>query len=237
MMRKFYLWIREAIWTATDEVFDVGITTRNAIINYQNGNSAVNCGLQDEYSNGNGSLMRILPVSFAVLKLPMERRKEICFNVSALTHAHFRSKIACWLYSEIIRNLVDDLSKNKSIDDAFNLVELWCEANYAQSEFRHFRRCNSSIESYKSDQIKSTGYVLDSLEAALYAFLNTKNYKEAVLMAVNLGEDTDTIGLITGGLAGTYYGYNEIPTDWINAILKKEKILQLIDNFYEKYKF
>jgi ADP-ribosylglycohydrolase len=78
--------------------------------------------------------------------------------------------------------------------------------------------------------------VIASLEASLYAFLKTNTYAEAVLTAVNLGDDTDTVGAITGGLAGTFYGYTAIPAEWLTDILKKERIIQLVEQFYEKYK-
>ena len=82
------------------------------------------------------------------------------------------------------------------------------------------------------DEIKSSGYVVDTLEAALWCFLTTNSYKECVLKAVNLGDDTDTVGAVGGGLAGFYYGLESIPDEWINLIPKKEWILDLASGIY-----
>ena len=80
------------------------------------------------------------------------------------------------------------------------------------------------------EQIKSSGYVVHTLEAAIWCFLNTDNYKDCVLKAVNLGDDTDTVGAVAGGLAGLYYGYNEIPKEWLDVIPKKDWIEELAIN-------
>ena len=79
------------------------------------------------------------------------------------------------------------------------------------------------------ENIKSSGYVVDTLEAAIWCFLNTDNYKDCVLKAVNLGEDTDTVGAVAGGLAGLYYGIEAIPEEWIEVLPKKEWITELIE--------
>lgn len=89
------------------------------------------------------------------------------------------------------------------------------------------RILKNDISRYHEDEIKSSGYVLHSLEASLLSFLNTENYSEAVLKAVNLGEDTDTIGAITGGIAGIYYGFENIPDEWIAELVRKEDIENL----------
>lgn len=84
------------------------------------------------------------------------------------------------------------------------------------------------------EEIKSSGYVVDTLEAAIWCFLNTNNYKDCVLKAVNLGEDTDTVGAVAGGLAGLYYGMEAIPKEWIGILSKKEWIMELIEKQWEK---
>ena len=95
------------------------------------------------------------------------------------------------------------------------------------------RIIDKSIFDESRDNISSKGYVISSLEAALWSLVNTTNYKDAVLKAANLGEDTDTIAAISGGIAGIYYGYEHIPEDWVNSIIKKDKILDLLDKFDE----
>lgn len=83
--------------------------------------------------------------------------------------------------------------------------------------------------------IKSSGYVVDSLEAAVWSLITTDNFAEALLKAVNLGDDTDTIGAIAGGLAALYYGYEGIPQDWVMTIIKREEIIALCQLVEEEY--
>ena len=86
------------------------------------------------------------------------------------------------------------------------------------------------------EKIFSSGYVIHTLEASVWCLLNTKSYKEAVLKAVNMGEDTDTVGAVTGGLAGMFYGLESIPGDWIESIAKLDEIKELLGKLSDKYK-
>lgn len=201
MRNKFKEWIYQGKYTVDGNVFDCGITTREAL---DLGN-----GLDDFYSNGNGSLMRIFPLAFIDCS-----DKEID-NVSAITHAHFISKEACRIYIKIIKLLI----KNKNLKDILENLEY--SSYFSRLKYLYI---------LKEDQIKSSGYVVDTLEASLWCVLTTSNYKEAVLKAVNLGEDTDTIGAITGSLAGLIYGYDNIPKDWINKLRNNEKIEKYENN-------
>ena len=104
-----------------------------------------------------------------------------------------------------------------------------------EEELKYFNRVLSG-DIYKLDEseIKSSGYVIDTLEAALWCILTTNSYKEAVLKAVNLGQDTDTVGAVTGGLVGIYYGMDQIPNEWIEAIKNKKLIYNLSQSLYNK---
>ncbi|WP_435524551.1 ADP-ribosylglycohydrolase family protein [Chryseobacterium indoltheticum] len=96
------------------------------------------------------------------------------------------------------------------------------------------RVLKNDISKYNEDEISSGGYVLHSLEASLWCFLNSESYAEAVLKAVNLGEDTDTTGAITGGIAGIYYGFVNIPEEWIDVLVRKEDIEELCIKLEQK---
>lgn len=98
------------------------------------------------------------------------------------------------------------------------------------------RILKSDISKYSEDEIKSSSYVLHSLEASLWCFLNSESYSEAVLKAVNLGEDTDTTGAITGGIAGIYYGFENIPKEWVAELVRKDDIEKLCIKFENKIK-
>ena len=102
-------------------------------------------------------------------------------------------------------------------------------------EKKHFARL-WDVEAFKNleeDEIKSSGYVVHTLEAAMWCFLNTENYKDCVLKAVNLGHDTDTTAAVAGGLAGLWYGLEDIPADWIDILPKKDWIITLCKNMVE----
>lgn len=195
MLEKFRRWYKENAFTAHNELFDIGNTTREAIIKGQ--------GKDDKYSNGNGSLMRILPLAF------IDCSDEEIEKVSALTHAHSISKQACVIYVKIARELI----KGRNIKEVLEQLEY-------EKPFNRLKHIDKLDES----EIRSSGYVVDSLEAAIWCVVKSTSYKDCVLKAVNLGNDTDTIAAIAGGLAGIIYGYEAIPVSWINALANKELI-------------
>lgn len=236
IMEKFVHWIREAEYTPFGKVFDKGIASNDAIVRYMNSGEIAGC--DGEYDNGNGSLMRILPICLFVYdqqkKNGMTDEDAICMihEVSALTHAHIRSLIACGLYFFIVRAILDggnNLAEclQKGLDDGF---AFYAEDMVSPKEMQHYDRIRklNDFANTDVDDIKSTGYVVASLEAALWCLVNTDNYKDCMLKAVNLGNDTDTVAAIAGGLAGLFYGYDEIPQDWLAVIQKKEWIENLL---------
>ena len=178
--------------------------------------------------------MRILPICL----YGIEREKRICTSeneaiyaihaASALTHAHPRSQIACGIYYYIVKAIIQQKSPlveniQNGIDQAFSF---YIQDSKNVQELKQYNRIRK-ISEYKilsRAEIKSSGYVVDTLEASIWCLLNTNSYQAAVLMAVNLGEDTDTVGAVTGSLAGLYYGYKNIPSEWINVLQKKEWI-------------
>lgn len=214
MMEKFYEWLKFGHFTAHDETFDVGVTTHKAIVKYKNDCPIQYCGGTEITDNGNGSLMRILPMAFVPCNY------ETIDDVSALTHAHEISKTGCKLYVFIARQLLT----GKSLDEILLREDLWA------NEYSNIK----NLKTMTRDEIKSTGYIVDTLEAALWCLLNSNTYKECVLKAVNLGGDTDTIAAVAGGLAGIMYGVGGskgIPKKWIKQIAKHQEIKKLCDDF------
>ena len=229
IMKRFGWYLNDNYMTPHGDMFDIGITTRNAIWQYLYGDKYP-YGSSDVNSNGNGSLMRIIPVTlFHVFKKqsPVKYRDDI-HNVSILTHAHERSVLACGIYDfvlqEIIKNPTMESVRN-GLDNAYSVYKL----NYEIKTYTRLFKYDFAL--LPESEIKSTGYVVDSLEAAIWCLLNTKSYKECVLKAVNLGDDTDTVGAIAGGLAGALYGYDAIPEKWLNTLIKKEMIDKLCEDF------
>jgi ADP-ribosyl-[dinitrogen reductase] hydrolase len=232
---KFVQWYRDNYWTAHDEVFDIGNATQVAIVKLKQGVSPITAGGRDETSNGNGSLMRILPLAPFITDMPIEKRFEMVSQVSSLTHAHTRSILSCFFYIEFAIQLLKKLDKMEAFAKAQEIVNQFLTQNTICSEkemqllHRILKNTGSEWQTFKEDEIGSSGYVIHSLEASIWCLLSTEDYKSAVCKAVNLGEDTDTTGAITGGLAGIYYGFDQIPVDWINKLAKKDDIMNLAE--------
>lgn len=204
IMKKFVSWYKDGRYTPDGCVFDIGCTTQEALQNYLSGNKALNCGMESINSNGNGSLMRILPLAFTVAT-----NEEIA-NISKLTHAHAISIKACQVYVNVARGLLRGAK----------VLDILKEYKF----IKPFDRLNN-ISHLTKDDILSSGYVVHTLEAALWCLLTTNSYEECVLKAVNLGDDTDTTGAVAGGIAGIMYGIEGIPQEWINKI-RNRRILE-----------
>ncbi|MBU3682305.1 MAG: ADP-ribosylglycohydrolase family protein [Flavobacterium sp.] len=233
LAEKFIAWKYNAYWTATGEVFDIGNATSCAISNLSKGISPIEAGGKNESDNGNGSLMRILPLVLLLKDLPIEDRFKLTGEVSSITHAHHRSILACFYYLEFALQLMKGEDKFKIYEDLKIKVLDFFNSNIdCQKEAFHFDRLlKENIYELLEDSILSSGYVIHTLEASIWCLLTTDSYNEAVLRAVNLGEDTDTTGAVTGGLAGLLYGRESIPEEWINTIKGKNEIDNLINRF------
>ncbi len=214
IMQNFARWYLAAEFTPYGEVFDVGGTTRAAILRYQNGVAIDHCGGTDFRDNGNGALMRILPVALVPHSGADVQR------VAGLTHNHSISNAACGIYVEVAEILL------AGADKAAVWQKIKGEACYLPAELGRL----AELENLPRAQIKSSGYVVDTLEAALWCWLHMDNYRDCVLAAVNLGEDTDTTAAVAGGLAGIYYGCGGekgVPEEWIGQIARREWIAEL----------
>ncbi|MGN1319580.1 MAG: ADP-ribosylglycohydrolase family protein [Acutalibacteraceae bacterium] len=229
---EFSKWAENGYMTPHGEMFDIGRTTLISLRNYWNNKNVYTCGCKSDYDNGNGSLMRIIPVSLFNCFKTLSTKESIrnVHEVSALTHAHERSLIACGIYDFIVRELIKCLEKT-SINTAIKKAEKYY-ANY--KEIKYYKRIfDEKFIDTDISLIKSSGYVVDTLEAAVWCLLNTDNYKACVLKAVNLGDDTDTVAAVAGGLAGVLYGYDSIPKEWINTLVKNDMISKLCYKFVE----
>lgn len=225
--KKFILWQDAGYWGAHNQVFDIGIATKEAIYNLKQGINPILAGGNDEYSNGNGSLMRILPLLLILKDIqdPKERFK-IVSEVSSITHAHIRSIIACFYYLEFAMLLI----KDKDIEEIYfklqnHISNFLLEQKIPSKEIKKFDRLlQNKIFDLKEEDIQSSGYVIDTLEASIWCLFKTQNYKDSILKAVNLGEDTDTTGAVTGGLAGLLYSHESIPQEWLLKLARKKEI-------------
>lgn len=233
MMDKFVEWMEEGAYTPFGEMFDIGNATSMAIMRYLRSKNVCTCGGRTVRDNGNGSLMRIMPIclycyiDYRNKKISIEKAISMIYGVSSLTHNHMRSKVACALYFFMVKAILEkDGTLQEKLQEGLNEgFEFMADEPEADAYFR-----TKNLEIFKNteeDKIKSSGYVVDSFEAAVWCLINTGSYKDAVLKAVNLGSDTDTVAAIAGGLAGLHYGYDAIPDEWLAVIQKREWIEEL----------
>ncbi|MEE3309822.1 ADP-ribosylglycohydrolase family protein, partial [Sharpea azabuensis] len=243
IMKNLSKWLNKGEFTPYGFAYDVGGATMDGIGRYDMGTEPTLSGGIGERDNGNGSLMRILPISLFIHYLSQkysfdeEDKMEAVHNLSSLTHRHRRSQMTCGIYVnialEFLENNGSDLSLEELIANGIDKSKEYYFNNPSfEKELHHFDRVFSlNIQNLPRDEIKSGGYTISSLEASIWCLLNNENYKDTLLQAVNLGHDTDTTACIVGGLAGIYYGYEEIPNEWIDELARLDYIEDLIENF------
>ncbi len=229
--RNFVRWRDEGFWTAHGFVFDIGGTTGQAIGRLRKGVQPDLAGDSDELCNGNGSLMRILPLLFYLHDKSAGERFDLTRRVSSITHRHIRSVIACFIYLEYARPLLYGNGKWEAYDTLRKEIPAFLNSLPVDpAEIDRFDRLlKGNIAEEPEETIRGSGYVLHTLEASLWCLLTTSSYREAVLKAVNLGEDTDTTAAVTGGLAGLLYGWNTIPEHWLHQLARRNDIEDLAE--------
>ena len=193
MLSRFRAWRREGAYTV-DGLFDIGNTTATALMSGQ--------GLTDERSNGNGSLMRIVPLAFT------DATDEEIAQVSAITHGHRVSQEACVNYVHIARDLLAGKSLVAAVEGA----------PYQGHPFERLADIAKQGKEFPRDEVSSTGFVVHTIEAAIWCLASTESFKECVLAAVNLGSDTDTTACVAGALAGIVYGADAISEEWVQTL-------------------
>lgn len=229
---NFLLWYKNAKYTATNEVFDIGTTCLQAIVRYEAGlDVAEKCGGITEMENGNGSLMRILPIAYYCYSKKLSEAEifNIVKNVSSITHANEISVLGCYIYVMYAIELLEGKSK----DEAYKYIQekdysvFFCE----NAILRYSRIIREKIYEYDLQKISSSGYVVATLEATLWVIHKTNSYNESIIGAINLGDDTDTVGACVGGLAGIIYGEESINQEWKENLKKENYIEELCNNF------
>ena len=238
--KEFIAWKMRAKWTPHGRVFDIGMTTSHSIttlikILEERDYDALNYLYfeADEYSNGNGSLMRILPLYFYLKDKGLEANFDKIWVVSALTHGHIRAALCCLYYLILLDELIAKKDKTQAYTSTqirFNNFLKERQINPKEKQLLK-RLCHGNIADLEEASIQSDGYVLHSLEAVVWCLMRYDSYSETVLAAVNLGGDTDTTAAIVGGLAGALYGLEEIPKEWLREIVRLEDIEELCGRF------
>lgn len=245
IMLRFVEWEVKGKYTPFGEAFDQGNTCTSAIYKFIQNPDIRTCGTTGEHSNGNGALMRILPVCLYYY----DKQKRVCTSedevvygihtISGLTHNHLRSKMCCSIYYFCAKGIIDGARKEEKpslmalLQEGINNGLKYYGQDIANlTEMAHLGRIFYLDEFKKvpENKIRTSGYVIDSIEEAIWCLINTDSYKECMLKAVNLGDDTDTVAAIAGGLAGLYYGYDAIPEEWLAVIQRREWIEEMCKN-------
>jgi len=240
IMDRFIDWYRNGAYSPWGECFDIGNTTVEALRRYETGTEPVLCGGNSASSNGNGSLMRILPMAYilharygAVLTA-YSKPMELIHKVSGLTHRHPVAQSACGIYVNIAARLLDGMPPETAIENGVLESLEWYQSHDAFIKAAENWKRLRDVTQFRmtpEEAVKSSGYVVYTLEAALWCLLNTGNYRDCVLAAVNLGSDTDTTAAVAGGLAGLAYGLDGIPASWLESLAGKELIDECCKGF------
>lgn len=236
LARRFVRWESENWWTPHGTVFDIGGTTAQALSRLAAGAPPEEAGSADVYSNGNGSLMRIIPLALWLADRAPETLAEYATRGSSLTHRHPRSQMACALYCLLVRELLCSAAPAEALAGARRTFANLLQESLFAAERQHFRRLETgALGDCPERDIRSSGYVIDTLEASIWCLLTSASFEETVLKAVNLGGDTDTTGTVAGGLAGACYGLQAIPAAWRQALARHDDIASLFTHFLSQF--
>lgn len=214
-------WYQVGYMAVDFKVFDVGIQTAQAIRRLMAGTPAIQAGATDEHANGNGSLMRVLPLALWHQGSDEELVKD-AYLQSQVTHAHLRSKVCCALYCLWARYLL----KEQNIEQAWQTAVAILRRLYGQDS-ADYAELEWNIRPDETPYGTGSGYVVDCLRSARIA-LQQNNFEAVIKTAIAFGHDTDTTACVAGGLAGIYYGKQGIPARWLEILRGKELVEPLL---------
>jgi len=228
-MNRYVRWWREGHLSSTGTCFDIGNTVRQALSIYEStGNPWA--GSEDPFSAGNGSLMRLAPVALCYAKNPSEALRRAA-DSSRTTHACREALDACRYMAALIVGCLQGASKEELLGPLYAPYGGCWEDEPLCERIEAIAR--GSYVGKGQHQIRASGYVVHTLEAALWAFHGSDTFAEGCLKVVNLGEDADTSGAVFGELAGAYYGESAIPSRWLDRLAFREIIVSLADGLYD----
>ncbi|HET7459607.1 MAG TPA: ADP-ribosylglycohydrolase family protein [Longimicrobium sp.] len=228
-MERYVRWYREGYLSSTGSCFDIGITVRGALERFQSSGNPF-AGSTDPHSAGNGSLMRLAPVPLFFATDPaaaIERSGES----SRTTHGAAAAVDACRYFGGLLAGAVRGVAKNELLGEMYAPVDGYWEAHPLCPEIDEVAR--GAFRAKSPPEIIGSGYVVKSLEAALWAFATTDSFESGCLAAANLGNDADTTAAIYGQLAGAVYGVEAIPAGWRARLARRALIEHLADDLYD----
>lgn len=220
VLAHYLAWYLEGYMSVNGQCFDIGRTTRQAIEDYAEYGQLEARTTRDNQA-GNGSVMRLAPIPVVTYNLPLAEIWAAGEASSKTTHGAAVAVWGCGFWSALTALAIQGKTKAELLD--------WIRSLHTQDAYpvawAPVLECRFLTAA--RDTISSSGYVIDSCEAALWAFFRTESFAEGACMTVNLGRDADTVGAIYGILAGGYYGYEEIPKEWLAVLQKKEMVAEV----------
>ncbi|MCB0014921.1 MAG: ADP-ribosylglycohydrolase family protein [Anaerolineales bacterium] len=242
-MQRYVRWYREGYLSSNGVCFDIGNTVSAALRRFERSGEPYS-GATDPYSAGNGSIMRLAPLPLAFAATPA-RAIALAAQSSRTTHGAPAALDGCRYFAGLILGALSGAAKHELLAPSFSPVpDLWLAeplvpeiAGVAAGSFKDklppaSHRSRFSRSGTGRAEIRGTGYVVESLEAALWAFFMSQNFADGCLLAANLGDDADTTAAVYGQLAGAYYGEQGIPAAWLAQLTMRQEITELADQLY-----
>jgi ADP-ribosyl-[dinitrogen reductase] hydrolase len=228
-LERYVRWYRDGHMSSTGHCFDIGNATANALRRFER-TRAPYSGSEDPNTAGNGSLMRLAPVPMAYAFDPV-RATELAGESSRTTHAARAAVDACRYYAGLLVGALNGAEKEDLLSPLYHPEAGYWEQHSLHPEIREIAM--GSFHERRPPDIRGSGYVVRSLEAALWAFSNSDSFRDGCLRAVNLGDDADTTGAVYGQIAGAFYGYQGIPDSWTAKLALAEQIGAFARDLYE----
>lgn len=228
-LKRYLRWYREGYFSSTGKCFDIGSTVRTALTAFERSGQPY-CGPTDPRTAGNGSLMRLAPVPLYYANQPSLAIEKAAAS-SRTTHGALEAIDACRYFAALLVGAVNSVAKKELLDKLYSPIpDIWQQAPLTP---KIKEIAAGSFKQKNPPDIRGTGYVVDTLEAALWAFYHSSTFRQGALLAVNLGEDADTTGAVYGQLAGAYYGLTNIPDNWRNKIIQNNLMTSLAGKIYQ----
>ncbi|KRM71442.1 ADP-ribosylglycohydrolase family protein [Lacticaseibacillus brantae] len=233
LFRKMVRYVENGDYTPFGQMFDIGVTTQKAIDNFRARVAPLDCGDPSEFANGNGAIMRLAPLAITLLdQVDLVARIAAIHDYTVITHAHPRSVVASVIYCELLRELFLGQSLASALAIAMNRAE---EVNQTD-ELMHFSRLrDGSFVALPESVIASDGYVVHSLEAALWANFQAETFETVVLKAVNLGNDADTVAQLAAIIFLSGHPEAPIPSDWLKTLVTTPQADQITADFAQAF--
>ena len=221
-LERYLKWYRFGDNSSTGHCFDIGNTTREALERFEYTKESY-CGSSNSAKSGNGSIMRLAPIVIKYWKNTDDLIRYAALS-SKTTHASKETIQASIILALFLQGIFQSKQKEELFSDVFSDFVI---SNIDNISPKLYEILKGSYKEKSREEISSSGYVINTLEAALWAFYNTNSFSEAIILAVNLAEDADTVGAVTGQIVGAYYGAQSEITEWSNKIFQKERIIKL----------